>query len=117
MPDRTTQVTSVQHLLVVVISPECDLVSIYESRSAASSGAPVQSQSSSNLLEHIQCCKLFEEAAVRNTSGMNSAAWSFVKSNRHERYHMIPPNVPGRSDNSGGVKKVDFGNKTNAGLS
>ena len=99
--DGTAQVTTVIHPLLVVISPECDLVSDYESRNAISSGASGQPQASSNFLEHIQCCKLFEESAIRGASGMNSAAWSFVRSNRHERYHMIASNIPGRLDDLG----------------
>ena len=101
MPDGTALVTTVTHPLIVVISPECDLVSDYESRSAVQPGASVPSQVSSNFLEHIQCCKLFEESDIRGTSGMNSAAWSFVKSNRHERYHMIASNIPGRLNDLG----------------
>ncbi len=98
--DGIAEVTMVQHPLLVVISPECDLVSDYEARNRDSSSTSGQPQSNSNLLEHIQCCKLFEEGDIRRPHGINSAAWSFVKSNRLERYHMIPPNIPGRAEDS-----------------
>ena len=98
--DGSTEVTTVQHQLLVVISPECDLVSDYTARNRDSSGVSGQPQADSNLLEHIQCCKLFEEGDIRRPHGINSAAWSFVKSNRHERYHMVPPDIRGRPDNS-----------------
>ena len=74
-------------------------MSDYEARNAHRSGDPTQTQSNSNFLEHIQCCKLFEESEIRRPHGLNSAAWSFVKSNRHERYHTISPAVLGRPDN------------------
>ena len=98
--DGTAEVTRVQHPMVVIMSPECDLVSDYEARiasPAANTGSP---QSNGNLLEHIQCCKLFEETDIRQPHRLNSAAWSFVKSNRHERYHMISPGVLGRPDDA-----------------
>lgn len=99
-PDGTAQVTRVEHPLVVVMSPECDLISDYEARSASPTSNVSQPQPGANLLEHIQCCKLFEEIDIRRPHGLNSAAWSFVKTNRHERYHMIAPSVLGRPDNA-----------------
>ena len=96
----TIAVMKVHHPLLVVISPECDLVSDYEARRADPSGALEQSQPNDKLLEHTQCCKLFEKGDIKNTSGINSRVWPFVESNRHERYHMIPPNIPGRADDS-----------------
>lgn len=95
--DGPTVVTAVHHPLVVVLSPECDLVSDYELRNANPNGGFDLAQSSS-FLEHIQCCKLFEEGEIRNAHGLNSRDWSFIKTNRHERYHAILPSALGRVD-------------------
>ena len=97
--DGPAEVTAVLHPLVVVLSPECDLVSDYELRNANPKGGVDRSQSSS-FLEHIQCCKLFEEGEIRGPHRLNSAAWSFIKTNRHERYHTIPASAVGRSDST-----------------
>ena len=99
-PDGTAQVTRVEHPLVVIMSPECDLISDYEARRASPPSNIGQPQPDANLLEHIQCCKLFEEIDIRRPHGLNSAAWSFVKTNRHERYHMIAPSVLRRPDDA-----------------
>lgn len=92
------EVTIVRHPFVVVISPECDLVSDYETRNANPSEGSSQAQPNSSLLEHIQCCKLFNETEIRRPHELNSASWNFVKTNRHERYHTILPTVLGRPD-------------------
>ena len=91
------EVTAVHHPLVVVLSPECDLVSDYELRNANPKGGFDLTQSS-KFLEHIQCCKLFEGDEIRNAHGLNSRDWSFIKTNRHERYHTILPSAMGWPD-------------------
>ena len=95
--DGPAEVAAVLHPLVVVLSPECDLVSDYELRNANPTGGFDLAQSSS-FLEHIQCGKLFAEDEIRRPHRLNSAAWSFIKTNRHERYHTIPPSALGRPD-------------------
>lgn len=104
--DGPAAVTAVHHPLVIVLSPECDLVSDYELRNANPNGGFDLAQSS-NFLEHIQCGKLFEEGEIRRPHNLNSAAWSFIRTNRHERYHAILPAALGRAD-SDGRQYVDF---------
>ena len=104
--DGPAEVRAVIHPLVVVLSPECDLVSDYELRNANSKGSRDLAQSS-RFLEHIQCCKIFEEGEIRGPHGLNSAAWSFIKTNRHERYHTIPSSALGRPD-SDALLYLDF---------
>ena len=95
--DGPAEVTALHHPLVIVLSPECDLVSDYELRNANPNGGFELTQSS-KFLEHIQCCKIFEEGEIRNTHGLRSKDWSFIKTNRHERYHAISPEALGRAD-------------------
>ena len=104
--DGPATVTAVQHPLVVVLSPECDLVSDYELRNANPNGGFDLTQSS-KFLEHIQCCKLFEEGEIRDAHGLNSRDWSFIKTNRHERYHAILTAALGYAD-SDACWYVDF---------
>ena len=87
--DGPVEVTAVHHPLVVVLSPECDLASDYEWRNTNPKGGVDLSQSS-KFLEHIQCCKLFAEGEIRDVNDLKSKEWSFIKTNRHERYHTIP---------------------------
>lgn len=95
--DGAAAVTAVHHPLVIVLSPECDLVSDYELRNASPSGGFDLTQSG-KFLEHIQCYKLFEEGEIRRPHNLNSTAWSFIRTNRHERYHAIPQEALARAD-------------------
>ena len=89
--DGTPIVDGVVHELVVVLTPECDLVSDYETRDEAGVGAkPTDGKLSRNELPHVLCCDLFVGTEVREPYGFTTRPWSTVKDNRDDRYHWIP---------------------------
>lgn len=99
-PSGTTQVEIINHPLVVVMSPECDLVSDYENRTFDASADLLAEQANPQLLQHIQCCDLFAQDQIRDPHGLNRHHWNFVNSNRHPRYHRVMPELIGRPDNN-----------------
>ena len=89
--DGAPVVDGVVHDLVVVLTPDCDLVSDYETRDEAGVGPKsVDGKLRRNELPHILSCDLFIGADVKNTYGFTSKPWATVRDNRDERYHWIP---------------------------
>jgi hypothetical protein len=82
------RLTIVGHPLVLVLSPECDLVSDAASRKPRGSASQNIEARQSNVLRHLQFADLFVENEVRNR--FNSKSWPLVRENRDERYHRVP---------------------------
>lgn len=83
------------HPAVVVVSPECDLVSDHAER-----GKPPQEQRPSQLLPQIQLCQLFLESELRELpkthpdfNSMHKRVWGNVKTLQHPRWHYLEPGV------------------------
>lgn len=89
--DGTPVTEGVVHELVVVLTPECDLVSDYETRDKDGVGPkPVDGKLSRKELPHVLCCDLFIGSEIKDSYGFTSNPWSTVRNNRDERYHWIP---------------------------
>jgi hypothetical protein len=89
--DGAPVIDGVVHDLVVVLTPECDLVSDYETRDEAGAGPKsVDGKLSRKELPHVLCCDLFIGADVKETYEFTSRPWSTVRDNRDDRYHWIP---------------------------
>lgn len=89
--DGTPVTEGVVHDLVVVLTPECDLVSDYETRDEAGLGPqPIDGKLSIKELPRVLCCDLFVGASVKETYGFTSRPWSTIRDNRDDRYHWIP---------------------------
>lgn len=81
----------VDHQRVVILTPDCDLLTDYSARTDPSpKDAAHQRQRQSRLLQHIQCCDVYEESAIRQARSLSSDLWRRVKRNQDERYHHIP---------------------------
>ena len=88
-------VHEVKHPLMVVLSPECDLVSDYDQRAGAGwSEAGAKDVLNPKVLPHVQCCDLFVGSEIRtpdwNPYDFRTDLWRAVKGNQQDRYHWIP---------------------------
>ncbi len=72
----------IEHNLVMVMNPACDLEWDYVSRFTG----PRKPQ---NELVQIFFCDVYEEENIRQRSELNSGLFSNVKKNQNERYHHI----------------------------
>ncbi len=77
----------VNHPTFVILTPDCDLLSDYSARQGNS---PVDAKIQSQLLQHVQCCEVYEENEIRQPRQLTSELWKRVKQNQDERYHHIP---------------------------
>ena len=77
----------IAHPRVVVITPDCDLLSDYSTRSNPTSEA---SQNQGRLLDHIQLCDVFSAEEIRRNRNLNSQLWRQIRGNQNERYHALP---------------------------
>lgn len=79
--------TLVDHTKFVILTPDCDLLTDYLARQEdLTSDGKLQSR----LLQHIQCCDVYEESEIRQSRSLNSELWKRVRQNQDERYHRIP---------------------------
>ena len=82
MPDF--QFTLVDHPKIVILTPDCDLLTDFLARK------DLDLSRKDKLLQHVQCCDVFEESEIRVLSDLKSDLWRRVKKNQVERYHRIP---------------------------
>ena len=82
----SNRITLIDHPRVIIVTPECDLVSDSSARSEAGDSDILGPK----LLAHIHCCKVYEESELRKPSGLSSDPWKLVKQNQNERYYHIP---------------------------
>ena len=75
---------------VIVVTPECDLLSDYSARQEMENGIAAKSEIEGKLLPHIHVCEVFEESDVREILPKGSEFWKLVRSNQNIRYHAIP---------------------------
>lgn len=80
-------VTPISHGLVIVMSPDCDLFWDHQTRF----NEAVSTSNSHKLMNHVILCDLFEEAEIRQTPGINSNIWNWIRGNNNERYHYFDP--------------------------
>ena len=88
----SNRITLIEHPKVIIVTPECDLVSD-SSAETDSSG-----NTAPKLLSHINCCEVYEESELRNPS-LTTVLWKRVKQNQDERYYHLPVgNLEGQDD-------------------
>ena len=85
-PASPVDFARVNHPRAIVMTPDCDLLSDFASRQAASEGTP-----SPHRLQHIHCCDLYAAAEIRENNVLRSDLWRRVQRNQDERYHRLPP--------------------------
>ena len=103
-PDSPVDFTRVNHPRAIVMTPDCDLLSDFSSRQAASEGTQ-----SPQRLQHIHFCDLYEAAEIRENNALRSDLWRRVQRNQDERYHRLPPGkVTGGSDVEHPAFYLDF---------
>jgi hypothetical protein len=82
----------VAHPRAIILTPDCDLLADFSARNTILSTDPTNDRKlQSNILQHIQCCDLYEEEEIRQTHPLPSDLWKRVRQNQDERYHRIPP--------------------------
>lgn len=79
------QFTLVEHPKVVILTPDCDLLTDFLARKVP------YSSDETKLLHHVQCCDIYEESEIRQDRKLGSDLWKRVRQNQDERYHRIPP--------------------------
>jgi hypothetical protein len=82
------------HELVVVVTPDCDVLWDYEirfpdesSRASLTEAAGVEQHV--KYLAHVMVCDVFTEAELRAARGMNAGIWRTVTRNQDPRYHRL----------------------------
>jgi hypothetical protein len=89
--DGDPEVIKVSHSLVVLITPECDLLSDYRERdTAGKSPNPEEGKLNGRVLPHAQCCDLLLYDEIRWPYPFNPGTWKRVAELRDERYHRVP---------------------------
>ena len=81
----STEFTLVEHPKIVILTPDCDLLTDFLARR----GFP--SIDEAKLLHHVQCCDIYEEREIRQHRKLSTDLWKRVRQNQDERYHCIPP--------------------------
>ena len=74
-----------EHPKVAIFTPDCDLLTDYLARYDANNPGD-----DSKLLQHIQCCDVYEESEIR-PGRFGSDLWRRIRQNQDERYHCLPP--------------------------
>ena len=72
----------IEHNLVMVMNPGCDLEWDYVSRFTGP-------QKLQNELAQVFLCEVYEEVEIKSRSDLNSSLFRNVKSNQNERYHHL----------------------------
>ena len=91
--DARRTFTDVAHEKIVVVTPDCDLLSDFFHRFNGEDSARDQKQErakQSRLLSHILCCEIYEKADLKTSNVLNSNLWGRVENNQDERYQRIP---------------------------
>ena len=89
--DGIPNIVGVTHDLVIVLTPECDLVSDYGDRNeTGASSVPEDGKLNRKTLPRVQCCDLFLYSQIREPYEFTNRPWTLVKDNRDERYHRVP---------------------------
>lgn len=104
---NSSDFTLVEYPRVLVVSPDCDLLGDFFARSQTidSANEKAVQQNAAKLLEHIHCCRIYEESDIRQPSGLNSDSWRLARQNQNERYHHLPA---GTVEGMEGVSTPDF---------
>lgn len=106
--NSTRTFTIVPHGRVVVVTPDCDLLSdfIYRFSQDASKLSDSEKRTrQSNLLSHVLCCDVYEQGEFKMSIAGGSDIWRRVERNQDERYHHIPS---GKSPDQLGSERPDF---------
>ena len=80
------QITLVSHPKIVILTPDCDLLTDFLARKDPGTAKETK------LLQHVQCCDVYEEYEIRRARNLASDLWKRVKQNQDERYHCLPSN-------------------------
>lgn len=91
---RAAELGSVHHELMVLMSPDCDLLWDFELRFPDTEAQQVYQpvagiENAGKFLPHVLLCDAFDGDQLRNAQGMNSGTWRDVKRNKDERYHLF----------------------------
>lgn len=78
----TAGFASVRHQFMMVVSPECDLLSDFLERQK-----PIQDQRRSPTIPEILVCDLYTRSELELSAGINSGLWKWIKTLQHPRYH------------------------------
>lgn len=89
------QFSLVPHPKIVILTADCDLQTDFFARGDT---RPVNQ---ARLLQHVQCCDVYEEGEIKQSRQLGSDLWKRVRQNQDERYHRIPPQEVNEED---GVK-------------
>lgn len=79
------RIEPVIHPYVIVVSPECDLLSDYEERSK-----PQKEQRRGPKIPDILFCDLYPRSELLDSAGINSGMWKRITSNQHSRFQHLP---------------------------
>ena len=89
--DGNPEVKEEVHPLVVVLTPECDLLGDFSERDqAGKSPNPEEGKVNSKVLRHVQCCDLLRYDEIRWPYTFNKGTWNRVVEDRDERYYLVP---------------------------
>ena len=74
---------------VIIMTPDCDLLSDFKQRSGENPEHP-------NILQHTLLCELFDMEEIRGQV-QGSDLWKRIRQNQDERYHRLPGGPVGDS--------------------
>ena len=82
----------ISHPLLMVMTPDCDLLWDYEGRiRAQSEGQPIgDARDDPGVLPHVLLCDLFSHEEIRPRFTGQSDIWRRIRQNQNERYHHLP---------------------------
>ena len=86
---REASYTVVQHEIIVVVTPDCDLLNDYFHRYREGiSGLDDREERrrQSNLLGHVLCCDVYERDDLKSSLAAGSDIWKRVERNQDERF-------------------------------
>ena len=101
--EKSASYTVVPHGMIVVVSPDCDLLSDFYNRfrlDILELDEKDERKRQSQLLAHILCCDVYGKDDLRQSIATGSDVWKRVEGNQDERFQRIPcgeqPNHTGR---------------------
>lgn len=89
---KSVGVRSIAHALVVVLSPDCDLIWDYEMRFDSEPDAAdleVATEDHSSAVTHVLLCDLYSYEEIRPRFKGKPDVWDRVRRNQDERYHHL----------------------------
>ena len=97
-PDNINLLGEVADRQVIIVTPECDLLSDYLARREVETGGAEESEVEGKLLPHVHVCEVFEETDIKELLPKGTEFWKLVRTNQNIRYHAIPRASIGNHD-------------------